>query len=194
MVKTKSTACIRSLDELLAEATQGNACSVLSSSKPVAEVASTSTLRRDISHSSNGSSRHSSLEGASTSSSSGEGPSTLRRSILKKRGRSSVGLIPEIVAKGAKFPGAPACSDPQDGADSQFPDLKVIPTLKKTALEKKYLLPTGYTFIVPKADAIVNEPPAKCIAVYRATLNYGLRFPLHPVIENILTKHELAPA
>ena len=30
--------------------------------------------------------------------------------------------------------------------------------------------------------------------VYRAALNYGLRFPLHPVIREILNKYKLAPA
>jgi len=43
MAKTKSTSCMRSLHELLAEGTQGNPCSAPSSSQPVTEVASTST-------------------------------------------------------------------------------------------------------------------------------------------------------
>ena len=47
---------------------------------------------------------------------------------------------------------------------------------------------------MPEPDDTVNEPPAKCIAVYRAALDYGLRFPLHPVIKEILNKYELAPS
>ncbi|KAJ8438015.1 LOW QUALITY PROTEIN: hypothetical protein Cgig2_029996 [Carnegiea gigantea] len=70
---------------------------------------------------------------------------------------------------------------------------EVVPTLKRTAFEKQYLLPVGYTFIILEADATVNESPAKCIAVYRVALNYGIRFPLYPVIEEILDKYELAP-
>jgi len=40
----------------------------------------------------------------------------------------------------------------------------------------------------------MNEPPVKCIAVYRAALNYDPRFSPHPVIEEILNKYELVPA
>ncbi|KAJ8435431.1 hypothetical protein Cgig2_013929 [Carnegiea gigantea] len=162
-----------------------------------AEVASTGTsssLRGTSSSSSDRSSRHSSLEVASTSSSSHEGPSTPGKSVLKRRGRSFVGPVPEIVAEGPEFPGAPARLNPQDGPSSHFLDPKVVPTLKRTSLEKQYLLPVGYTFVIPEADATVNEPPTKCIAVYRTTLNYNLRFPLHLVIEETLNKYELAPA
>ena len=48
--------------------------------------------------------------------------------------------------------------------------------------------------MIPEADATVNELPVKCIVVYCVTFNYGLRFPLHLVIEEILNKHELVPA
>ncbi|KAJ8420401.1 hypothetical protein Cgig2_028073 [Carnegiea gigantea] len=188
---------IRSLDELLAEGTQGNPSSAPSSPKPVAEAATTSTsssLRETSSPSSDGSSRSSSSEGASTSSSSHEGPSTPGRSVLKKRGRSTKGPVPEIVAEEPDFPGAPARSDAQDGQSSHFPNPKVVPMLKRTALKKQYLLPARYTFVIPEVNATVNEPPAKCIAVYRAALKYGLKFPLHSIIEDILIKHELAPA
>jgi len=105
-----------------------------------------------------------------------------------------MGPLPEIVAEGLEFLGPPIRSDPQDGLGSHFPNPKVVPTLKRTTLEKEYLLPAGYTFVIPEPNATVNEPPAKCIAVYHATLNYGLRFPLHPAIVDILTKYELAPA
>jgi len=125
---------IRSPDEFLAEGTQGNPYSAPSSSKSGAEVASTSTSSTSgetSSFSFDYSSRHSSLEGASTSSSSHEEPSALGKSVLKRKGRSSVGLVPEIVAEGLEFLGALAYSDPQDGPGSHFPDLKVVPTLKR---------------------------------------------------------------
>ncbi|KAJ8441785.1 hypothetical protein Cgig2_009031 [Carnegiea gigantea] len=148
IAKTKSTSCMKSPDELLAEGTQGV--------RP----------RRGC-----------------------------QQALRPTKGRPlREGPVPELVAEGPEFPGAPTCSDPQDGPGSHFPNPKVIPTLKKTTLEKKYLLPTGYTFVIPKADATVDEPPAKCIAVYHAALNYGLRFPLHSVTEDILNKYEPALA
>ncbi|KAJ8429239.1 hypothetical protein Cgig2_026275 [Carnegiea gigantea] len=84
--------------------------------------------------------------------------------------------------------------DAEDGPGSHFPDAKAVSKLKRFALETQYLLPAEYSFVLPEPDATMNEPPAKCIAVYRAALNYGLRFPLHPVIREILNKYELAPA
>ena len=48
-------------------------------------------------------------------------------------------------------------------------------------------------FCNSEANATVNDQPAESIAIYRVALNYGLRFPLHPVIEDILNKYELAP-
>ncbi|KAJ8441233.1 hypothetical protein Cgig2_033957 [Carnegiea gigantea] len=119
--------------------------------------------------------------------------SHFRKSVLTRKGRSPSGPVPEIVAEGAKFPEAPARLDPQDGPSSHFPNPKVVPTLKRTSLEKEYRLPAGYNFVISKVDATVNELPARCISVYRTALNYGLRFPLHPVIVDILTRHELAP-
>ncbi|KAJ8436718.1 hypothetical protein Cgig2_027389 [Carnegiea gigantea] len=102
------------------------------------------------------------------------------------------GLIPEILSEGPEFPGAPARSDPQDGPGINSPNPKVVPTLKRTTLEKKYLIPAGYSFVILEANATVNKLPAKCIAVYRAALNYDLRCPLHLVIKDILNKYELA--
>jgi len=104
-----------------------------------------------------------------------------------------VGPVPEIVAEGPEFPRAPTRPEPEDGPGSHFPNPKVVPTLKRTTFEKEYLLPAGYTFVIPESYMTVNELPTKCIAVYRTTLNYGHRFPLHPVIVDILTKYELAP-
>ena len=61
------------------------------------------------------------------------------------------------------------------------------------ALEKQYLLPAEYTLVIPEANATVNESTAKCMVVYRVTLNYGPRFPLHSMIEEILNKYQLVP-
>ncbi|KAJ8420628.1 hypothetical protein Cgig2_027118 [Carnegiea gigantea] len=93
-----------------------------------------------------------------------------------------------------QFPGAPTRSDLQDGPGSHFPNPKGITKLKRSVLEKQYLLPAEYSFVIPEPDATVNEPPSKCIPVYRAALNYDLHFPLHPVTKKILNKCELAPA
>ena len=170
MAKTEVNFPYESPDELLAEGTlKGNPCSVPSSSRLEAEVVSTSTSSSSgetSSRSSDGLSRSSSSEGVSTSSSPHEGPTTLGRSVLKKKDPAQVGLVPEIVVEVTEFPGAPACSNPQDGPNSYFPNPKVVPTLKSTTLNKKYLLPSGYTFVIPEADATVNEPPTKCIVVY----------------------------
>ena len=112
--------------------------------------------------------------------------------MLKQKGRTPA--VTEIVAEGSEFLGAPTRSDPQDGPDSHFPDPKIVTKLKRLALEKQHLLPGGYAFVIPEVDATMDEPPAKCIAVYRVALNYGLRFPFHPMIVEILNKYELAPA
>jgi len=66
--------------------------------------------------------------------------------------------------------------------------------LKKSSLEEKHLVPTGYRFVVPKADATVNKLPAKCITMYRAAFTYGIRFSLYLVIVEILNKNDLACA
>jgi len=100
----------------------------------------------------------------------------------------------EVVAEETRFSTAPDFSDPLDGSSIQFPNLKVMRSLKRLALEGKYLLPAGYKFTISNADATVNKPPPGCIAIYRATLTYGLRFPPYEVIINILNKYELAPA
>jgi len=104
MAKTKSTPRVRSPDELLAEGTQGNPCLAPSSSKPGAEVVSTSTSSTSGEASSNSSSdsslRSSSSEGVSTSSSSPERLLTPGKSVLKRKGRAPVGFVSEIVAEG----------------------------------------------------------------------------------------------
>ncbi|KAJ8451339.1 hypothetical protein Cgig2_014111 [Carnegiea gigantea] len=124
MTKTKFTPRIRSPDELLAKGTQGNPYSAPSSSKPGVEVASTSTnsISGETSlSSSDSSSRGSSLEGASTRSSSHKGTPAPGKSVLKRKGRLPVGLVPEIVAEGLDFPGALTHSDPPDGSTVTFP-------------------------------------------------------------------------
>ena len=67
----------------------------------------------------------------------------------KKRGRTLIELALEVVAEGLVFPGAPSHSDPLDGLGTHFLILKVISSLKRTALKKKYLLSAGYSFVIP---------------------------------------------
>ncbi|KAJ8425077.1 hypothetical protein Cgig2_028794 [Carnegiea gigantea] len=183
-------------DELLAEGTtDGNFCSISGSQRPGIEVLSTSSSsslagtsvsscsdRTSTNSSSDEPSTSSSSDGTSACSSSRGAHNIPRRSVLKKKGSAPIEPVLEIVADGLVFPGASSRSDPQDGLSTQFPNLKVTPSLKRTALEKKYLLPTGYNFIIPEADATVNKPPQKCIAIYRLAFNYGIQFPLHPAI------------
>ena len=108
-------------------------------------------------------------------------------------GRAQKESVYEVIGKGTVFPGAPKCSNPQDGLSTHFPNPRVVGTLKRPTLEEKYLLLAGYRFIIPKAGATVNKPPLKCIAIYQAAFSYGLRFLLHPVIVEILSKYELVP-
>ncbi|KAJ8434211.1 hypothetical protein Cgig2_015700 [Carnegiea gigantea] len=69
------------------------------------------------------------------------------KSVLKRKGRSLVRLVPKIVAEGPEFPTAPTRLDPQDGLGSHLPDRKVVLTLKRTALEKQCLMPVGPGFM-----------------------------------------------
>ncbi|KAJ8430921.1 hypothetical protein Cgig2_033549 [Carnegiea gigantea] len=107
MAKTKSTPCIRSLDELLAEGTQGNPCSAPPQSNQEAKVASTSSSASSRMGSSGSSSRHSLRSPSSSEASLGLG-----KSVLKRKGRALA--VTEIVAEGSEFPGAPTRSDPPD--------------------------------------------------------------------------------
>ncbi|KAJ8426959.1 hypothetical protein Cgig2_027683 [Carnegiea gigantea] len=84
--------------------------------------------------------------------------------------------------------------DLQDGPSTRFSNPKVMVSLKRPTLEDNYLLPAGYRFVPSEVDTTVSKPPAKCIVIYRVALTYGLRFPLHPVIMDILNKYELALA
>jgi len=38
-------------------------------------------------------------------------------------------------------------------------------TLKRPALEEKYILPSEYKFIKPNLDATVNKRPPGCVAI-----------------------------
>ncbi|KAJ8436697.1 hypothetical protein Cgig2_027218 [Carnegiea gigantea] len=98
-------------------------------------------------------------------SSSSEVPLGPGKLVLKRKHRTPE--VTEIVAEGSEFHRAPTRSDPQDGSGSHFLDPKIVTKLNRSALEKQYLLPAGYSFVIPEADTIVNEQPAKCIAVYR---------------------------
>ncbi|KAJ8429329.1 hypothetical protein Cgig2_026559 [Carnegiea gigantea] len=166
MAKTKSIPRIRSPDELLAESTQGNPYSAPPQSNPEAEVASTSSSASSGTSSSDSSSRH------------------------PPEAHPQRGCLQALPPPKHHWDRA----NPQDGPGSHFPHPKVVTKLKRSSLAKQYLFPTEYSFVISEAEATVNKPIAKCIAVYRVTLNYGPHFPLHPVIREILNMHELAPA
>ncbi|KAJ8430101.1 hypothetical protein Cgig2_007165 [Carnegiea gigantea] len=110
-----------------------------------------------------------------------------------KWGRAQEEPVCEVVAEGTVFPGASERSDLQGGPSSQFPNPKVVATLKRPTLEEKHLPSTGYTFIILDANDTVNRLPSKCIVIYRAAFSYEVWFPLHPIIMEILNKCELAP-
>ncbi|KAJ8422196.1 hypothetical protein Cgig2_000661 [Carnegiea gigantea] len=105
------------------------------------------------------------VNSTSTSSSLEGETSSSGRAMLKKRGHAWEELIQEVVS-----------------------------SLKWSVLEEKYLLPVGYRFVLLEVDATVNKPPAKCIAMYRTTFTYGVRFPLLPMIADIQNKYDLVPA
>ncbi|KAJ8424066.1 hypothetical protein Cgig2_028739 [Carnegiea gigantea] len=94
MAKTKSTSRMRSPNELLAEGTlEGNPCSAPSSSRPVAEVMGRRRVRPQ--------------KGRQQVLRPAKGLPLRGGFVLKKRGRAQVEPIPEIVANGPDFPGAP---------------------------------------------------------------------------------------
>ena len=202
MAKTKATPRIRTPDERLAEGTlEGNIFLALSPQRPRVEVLSASSsfssAETSLSSSSDGASADSSFGGsscrsslgeASTSSSTQAEPNALGRVVLKKRGRTLTRTVPKVMAKGLVFPDTPFRSNLQDGPGTHFPNPKVVPSLKRMALEKKYLLFAGYSFVIPEPDATVNKPPSNCIVIYRVAFNYGVRFPLHPVNVEIFEK------
>ncbi|KAJ8434187.1 hypothetical protein Cgig2_004658 [Carnegiea gigantea] len=93
--KTKTTAKLRSLDELLAkETSEGKPCSSSNSHR----------LSEDVE-----------VPSTSTSSSSKGKTSSLGRGVLKKRGHAPEEAVQEAVAKGIVFPGPLERSDIQDG-------------------------------------------------------------------------------
>ncbi|KAJ8428712.1 hypothetical protein Cgig2_028195 [Carnegiea gigantea] len=172
--KIRLTGRLRSLDELLAEGTsEGNPYSSYGSHRSSVEVK---------------------IKSVSTSSSSEGETSSLERAMLKKRGHAREEMVQEFMGEEMVFPGASARSDIQDGPSTHFPNSKVMASLKRPTAEDKYLLPARYRFVLPEVDGTINTPPAKCIAAYRAAFSYGLRFPLHLVMMDILNKYELATA
>ena len=160
------------LPTLAERTTEDNFCSTSGSQRSGAKVLSTSSssssagtfanLSSDgtsASSSSDESSTSSSSEGTLTTSLSRGVPSALGRSVLRKIGHNPVEPALKVVAEGLVFPRDPACSDPFDGPSTHFPNPKVTPSLKRTALEKKYLMPARYSFVIPEVNATVNEPP-----------------------------------
>ncbi|KAJ8434594.1 hypothetical protein Cgig2_025020 [Carnegiea gigantea] len=116
------------------------------------------------------------VESASARSSSKGKTNGPGRAALK-RGRAheepvQEDVAEEVVGEGINFPRASTSSDIQDGPSTNFPNLKVMASLKRPTLEEKYLLPAGYKFIIPEVDATVNKPPPKCIAIYRVAFSY----------------------
>ncbi|KAJ8424806.1 hypothetical protein Cgig2_025390 [Carnegiea gigantea] len=89
-------------------------------------------------------------------------------------------LAGEIVVEGTVFTGAPEHSNIQDGPSTHFPNPKVVASLKRMALEEKYLLPLGYKFIIHDVDCTLNKPPSMCIAIYQVAFSYDVRFLLRP--------------
>jgi len=83
-----------------------------------------------------------------------------------------------VIVEGTRSPSAPNL---RDGPSIHFPNPKVARSLKRLAVEEKYLLPAGYKFVILNTNATVNKPPPDCIGMYRAALIYDLRFPLHEV-------------
>jgi len=57
------------------------------------------------------------------------------------------------------FSGPPKDLDTGDGPSSNFPYLKIAQSLKRLALEGKYLLLVVYNFVIPNLDATVNKLP-----------------------------------
>ena len=65
---------------------------------------------------------------------------------------------------------------------------------KEAGLRGEVCPPTGYKFAIPDPHATVDRPPQGCIVVYWAALFYGLRFPLHRVVVEILNKYKFTLA
>jgi len=70
----------------------------------------------------------------------------------------------------------------REWAEHTFSKPRLVRTLKRLALEEKYLLPTGNKFVIPDIDATVNGAPQGCIVIYHVALCYGLIFPLHKTL------------
>jgi len=79
--------------------------------------------------------------------------------LYSQEGSCTKGAGLEVVAEETCFPGAPTCSDPRDGPSTYFPNPRVMRTLKKLALEEKYVLPVRYKFVISGLDATINKLP-----------------------------------
>ncbi|KAJ8444842.1 hypothetical protein Cgig2_008899 [Carnegiea gigantea] len=88
-----------------------------------------------------GPSTNASSNGTSASSSSQGAPNAPGRAVLRKRRRTPVELVLEVVAEELVFPGAPSRSDPVDGPSTHSPNPKVTPSLKRTTLKKSIFCP-----------------------------------------------------
>ena len=69
-----------------------------------------------------------------------------------------------------------------------FIDLTLVRDLNKEreAILKKWGLPKGYSIITPGNYDTVRFPPPQSIAVYAPAIELGLRFPIHPLIREVL--------
>ncbi|KAK9741371.1 hypothetical protein RND81_03G100800 [Saponaria officinalis] len=55
-----------------------------------------------------------------------------------------------------------------------------------------YDLPSGWSFSIPGPEDSVCQPPASCTLVFLKQLEFGLRFPLHPFINLLLRRANVA--
>ncbi|KAK6119084.1 hypothetical protein DH2020_047170 [Rehmannia glutinosa] len=55
-------------------------------------------------------------------------------------------------------------------------------------ISHRYFIPSEYRIIIPGRDDRMHRPPENCFALHLATLDAGLRFPLHEDLEGILVR------
>ena len=72
---------------------------------------------------------------------------------------------------------------PNGRAKVALPKPKTVPKLKCNQLNAKFLLHLEYSVILSKLDDTIKRPPSDCVAIYLDAFKYGLRFPMHRVIE-----------
>ena len=59
-------------------------------------------------------------------------------------------------------------------------------------LQTEYHVRDPFLISSPRGDSTVDNPPPGCVAVYKQDLDNGLRFPLHPFIEELLIEYNLS--